>query len=188
MSLYRALPSRPARPRSCASSLAIFASLALVGPLLWSHILGRTQALLLPASLPAYELYYGSDDPRQQRRADLAPIELTATSTLELALRPAQRVSGRVHLRAYLLRDGQLTPWPQPLQAAPSGTFILRGEVGSLPGLSVGTGSLLFFLGRSPLPAALDSLWHTLSTLGLAPSDQVLACQFRISQPPQPGT
>lgn len=187
MSLYRALPGRPARPRSFASSLAIFASLTLVGPLLWSHILGRTQELL-PASLPAYQLYYGSDDPRQQRRADLAPIELTETSTLELALRPAQRVSGRVHLRAYLLRDGQLTPWPQPLLAAPSGTFVLRGEVGALPGMSVGTGSLLFFLGVSPLPAALDSLWHTLSTLGLAPSYQVLACQFRIRKPPQSGS
>ncbi|HNN91575.1 MAG TPA: hypothetical protein PKI03_04875 [Pseudomonadota bacterium] len=167
-------------------SFFLAASAVVAAPLFWGQVIGRTQDRWLHDRLPSYELYAGSHDPAHQPAIDHTALQLTTTSTLELVLRPAHQVSGRVHLFTYLLRDGQLSRWPLQFRATPSGVFRIRGQVDSFPGLQAGSGTLLFVLGKSPLPALFDSAWLFLATLGLVPNYQVKTCQVLVTPPPAP--
>lgn len=88
-------------------------------------------------------------------RCEPPPPRLDSDSILDLTLRPRSRISGAVALRAALVSDSGVEPWPVTLRQSPEGTFHLRAPVRSLPQLQPGRHKLLFVIGR---PLALADL------------------------------
>lgn len=159
---------------------------ALLGPLFWSHLLGQVQRQVILRSPPVYQTTWGSDHPLHQTAATVQPLHLTESSMLQLTLRPAHRISSRVVLRAFVIRDGQDIPWPLQFEQSASGVFHLRAPVRDLPSLHSGQGALYFRLKTMPAPSIFDSFLECLALLGFPFPEQVLSCPFEVSEPVSP--
>lgn len=79
--------------------------------------------------MPAYEVVFSGGD-RILRSEDGVAV-LRAGSRFELVLRPATAVSGDPPAAsAFLVRDGERSPWDVRIQASAQGSFRITGTVG----------------------------------------------------------
>lgn len=86
-------------------------------------------------------------------------------SVLDLSLRPSTRVDGPIGVRAALLYDTGIEPWPVAFAKSPAGTFRLRRPVQDLSRLRPGLRRMVFAVGSpADLPDTLHAEWMPTSS------------------------
>lgn len=139
------LPWVPRRRRLAAAVVAMTAAVA---------------AMLLvvlrpaPGPLPPYQLGFSGGE-RAVRGGPAGPSQggegvpvLRPGSRLELVLRPQRPVGGRVAVAAFRAGEGEVQPWPVPLEIAASGAVRVAGVVGEEIPLPPGEWDLILAVGR----------------------------------------
>jgi hypothetical protein len=74
------------------------------------------------------------------------PLELAPGVSLELVMRPEDRVEGPVAATLYWVKDGQVRRWPAAIEQAPGGAMRVRGPV--VAPFGRGAGEIVVVLGR----------------------------------------
>jgi hypothetical protein len=115
-----------------------------------------------PPGLPAYELALagGDQELRAPSPAGAAGLpRVHAGSTLDLVARPEHAVAGPVEARAFVAREGRLTPIAAPLSQSTDGAFRLRGTREALFAGASGTIEIVIVVAPSgALPSSTATL------------------------------
>lgn len=135
--------------------------------------IGLLQFAGQPASLPGYELSLagkltmrGAESPDDTAIDE--PVRFDPGNEFTLLLRPVEAFDGAVEARAFLRRDGRLTPLIAPAaQVTPKGVVRLTGEVGADVQLPPGESALLVVIGRADALPAPEELARALDGQGV---------------------
>lgn len=104
--------------------------------------------------LPAYGLELSSDVAPRFPRTDRLTIR--EDDLLAVTLRPAERVTGPVAVRAFRDDGSGARPWAVHFEQASSGAFHVSATASDLPGLHPGHQRVVFLVGRPDAVLALD--------------------------------
>lgn len=127
--------------------------IAVVVAVLWT---GHPWSAPAPAHppLPAYGLELSSDvAPRFPRTNQLTIRE---DDLLAVTLRPAERVTGPVAVRAFRDDESGAHAWAVHFEQASSGAFHVSATASELPGVHPGRQRMVFLVGRPETVQALD--------------------------------
>lgn len=173
----------------------------LEGPTRWRRrTAGAVTALALAAatalavskgtsieSLPSYALEVsGEQETRSGSRAseprDAATCTLRAgdDGSFELLARPADRVGGAIAVQAFLVKGGEVTPWPGHLEVSPNGSVRVLDSSLALAGAS----ELRLVIGRAGLVTATDAPAKAKGVANGGRGWQVLRCTVVSPQAP----
>ncbi len=107
-----------------------------------------------PTPLPAYEIGVAEAGSKTMRSAGLRRdglplrVRLGAGERFRLVLRPLVPVQGPVAVRGYLIRDEQPRRWQPTIEQAPSGAFLIAGDVDDWLVLDEGSWTVALAVGR----------------------------------------
>jgi len=173
VAMFRPLP--PAAEQRIADRIVASKPLAEVRPLRpgwvkWTPALAAAAALILffawprrpDESLPVYAFELSGNV--AELRADgpqvaYAKAKLHKEATLEIVLRPADKVAEKLAVRAALVRGGKALPWSPPITVSDAGAVRIVGPVKSVfPDLDAPWDIVIAIGPESALPSTAEAL------------------------------